>query len=70
MSFHCQALTVRGRKCRHNAVAYGRVEWSDGAREYLVCPRHQEAIRLGQFRPARSGLPVTTTHRPTQEITV
>lgn len=64
MTRQCEALTARGRRhgrrCRNNAEAYGRVESADGVREYLTCRCHQEAIRLGLFRPAVTR-PVSST---------
>ncbi|MDX9975164.1 MAG: hypothetical protein RBU21_19410 [FCB group bacterium] len=49
----CEARTAKGARCRCEGTTYRLVEYSDGAREFLVCKQHATAILQGQpFRPA------------------
>lgn len=46
----CEAKTVRGTRCRREAVEYRNVRISGEVREVLVCSEHAHAIYTGAFR--------------------
>lgn len=59
----CEAKTVKGGRCRCNAIERRKVAYSDGVREFLVCPLHYESIVHGSFRPAVDKSPINKENR-------
>lgn len=60
----CEARTVKGGRCRCKAIEYRKVAYSDGVREFLVCPAHAESIVQGAFRPAADKSPINKEITP------